>query len=745
MGEKDYVLVPHEKPFQYDEAGLHVTRGCAWSGPGCHDGCGVLMYTDDDGRLVKVEGDPEHPYNQGRLCQRCLDVREVVYHKDRLSKPLVRDRADRGKDAWHEVSWDEAFDLVADKFKEISEKYGPESIVFGQGTGRDVAQWLLRLAWSVGSPNHLCYGMSGVACYMPRIMAGICQQGGMTVADCSQQFADRYDNPLYKVPELMVVWGNNPIVSNSDGFYGHWVVDLMRRGTKLIVVDPKVNWLTRHSELHLALRPGTDAALALGILNVLIEENLYDHDFVDRWTYGFDELAERVKEYPPSRVSEITWVPEEKIIEAARMIGKADSAALQWGVAVDMVKQTLPAGQAIMSIFHITGNIEKPGTNILPPTLLSYASAGWGAEFLTPEQEAKIIGGEKYPLCRLIRTCNADELMHAMETGEPYAIHGLYLQACNVIACMGTDPRRVYEATKKLDFIVNVDLFMTPTAMAFADVLLPAATYPERDGLCVICGAQRADTINKVLETDRKSDMEINLEIGRRINPEAWPWKNVQAMFDDVLTSTAMSFKEVQECGPAMIPFEYNRHEKGLLRADGQPGFGTLTGRIELYSTIYASAGIDPLPYFEEPTPGPGSTPELMEEYPLILSTGSRRHSSFHSEHRQIERLRSQHPDPVLEVHPETAKRYGVRDGDWVWVENQFGRAKRRVKETPIWGEKIVSSDHGWWYPEADPEQFYDAFELNINNLIPFGNGDGGFGCNYKCSLCKIYKAKDGE
>lgn len=314
-------------------------------------------------------------------------------------------------------------------------------------------------------------------------------------------------------------------------------------------------------------------------MKVIINEDLYDHDFVEKWTYGFEELRERVQEYPPSKVSEITWVPEDQIIRAARLIANSKPAAMQWGLVVD--------------------------------------------------------------------------------------------------------------------------LFMTPTAMACADVVLPAATYPEKDGLRLGDGLQRGEVINKVTTVgEAKSDAEINLMIGKRLNPEAWPWDNIEDMLSYMIESTGMTFPEMREKAPVYLPFEYKRYEKGLLRADGKPGFSTATGRIELWSTFYDACGLDPMPYFEEPDPGPGATPELMEEYPFVLTTGARRWSSFHSEHRQVKRLRRMDPWPYIEVHPETAEKLGVTDGEWVWVENPLGRAKRIIKITPIVDPRVVSCDHGWWLPE---------------------------------------------
>ncbi|WP_417334230.1 molybdopterin-dependent oxidoreductase [Gordonibacter urolithinfaciens] len=746
MAENEYLTVPHEKPYKYQEGDLTVTRGSAWTGPGCHLGCGVLLYTDDDGKLVKVEGDPENPYNDGRLCVRCLALPEVTNHKDRLLYPMKRDPKDRGKDKWERMSWDEAIDLVAGKLIEIRDKYGAETVIFGQGTGRDISSWITRLAWSYGSPNYTCFALSGLACYLPRVagMAATC--GGYTVADCSQQFPDRYDNPNWRCPELMVLWGNYPLRANSDGFYGHWMIDLMKRGMKIMMVDPRVTWLSLKAEAHLRLRPGTDAALALGMMNVIINEDLYDHDFVEKWTYGFDELAERVQEYPPSKVAEITWVPEEEIKSAARMLASAKPAAMQWGLAVDMVKEALPAGQAIVGLFQITGNVDVPGGNIFPVELIAY-SGGWGGELISEEQKAKRIGLDTYPLLALgFQVAQTDELMKTMLTDKPYKMRGIWLQTNNAIACMGAEPKMVLEALLRLEFNVVVDLFMTPTAMACADVVLPAATYPEKDGLRLGDGLQRGEVINKVCQIgEAKSDAEINLMLGKRLNPEAWPWDSIEDMLSSMIATTGMTFPELREQAPLYLPFEYKRYETGKLRADGQPGFNTATGRIELWSTFYNQCGLDPMPYFDEPNPGPGATPELMDEYPFVLTTGARRWSSFHSEHRQLDRLRRMDPWPYIEIHPDTAAELGFVDGEWVWVENQMGRAKRTVKITPIVDPRVVSCDHGWWLPEKGPENLYDVFVVNINNLVPMACGKSGFGANYKTSICKLYKVEKGE
>ncbi len=747
--KREYTLVDHEKPYQYDEDGLHVTRGCAWSAPGCHLGCGVLMFTDDDGKLVKVEGDSENPFNQGRLCVRCLNLPEVVYSPDRILYPMKRDPKNRGRDAWERISWDQALDEIAGKILAAKEEFGPESVAFYSGTGRDIGQYITRLCWGFNSPNFV-FLMSGQSCYSPRVAGCFSTSGSFWVGDYSQQFPDRYNDPRWKRPDLIVIWGNNPVVSNSDGLYGHWVVDCLKMGSRAIVIDPRMIWLASKAELYLQIRPGTDGALALGMINYLVQNDLYDHEFVDLWCYGFDELAARAAEYPLDEVAKITEIPKEEIVAAAEAIARADGVTLQWGVAIDQIKETIPTAQAVLAIFEITGNIGKPGTMQQPASILNYA-AGWGSEFLTPEQEAKRIGQEAHPLIKMgFQECVTDDYIACLETGNPYPIKVAWMQTTNPLACTGVDAKRTLEAHMNIETIVYVDLFMTPTSMALADYFLPACTYAERNGLRVGDGAQRAETINKAIEPlgESKSDMQICLEMGKRISPDAWPWETVEEMYSNILEETGHTFEEMQELAPGYPPFEYAMHEKGLLRSDATPGFETATGRIELWCSMYNNLGLDPLPSYEEPVPSPLSTPDLYEKYPLVLTTGARLWGMFHSEHRQIPRMRALHPEPLVYINPRTAAAYGVHNGDWVWIENQHGRCKRVVQETPIVNEHTISTDHAWWHPEAPCELedgLYDLWDLTVENLLPYDCGKSGFGANYKNTICTLYPVAEKE
>ncbi len=731
----------------WKEDGMQVIRSVARTPPGCHNGCGVLLYVKN-GKLIKVEGDPDSPFSRGRLCPRCLSLTQVVYHPDRLKYPLKR-VGKRGEGKWERITWDEAFDTTARRFNELKREYGAESVVFCKGTGRDIQSYITRLAYTFGSPNRLSFGpLHGHACFIPKIATTAATIGDMVVADCSQFFPDRYENQNWKVPKCIIIWGNNPVNSNPDGFMGYWIIECMKRGADIIVIDPRRTWLATRAKVWLQVRPGTDAALAMGMLNVIIKEKLYDEDFVAKWTHGFDELQNRVAGYTPKRVAKITWIPEEQIIEAARLYACSKPAAVQWGVAVDQTKECIPAIHAIEALWTITGNLDVPGGNIIRGKVFGIDKiAAWGAETLAEEQREKSIGIKGYPLLRKLNHYKGDAAIEQMLTGNPYPIKASLIQTTNTFVCGAADSRRTYQAFKGLDFNVVVDIFMTPTAMAFADIVLPAATYPERDGIVALPVSSYIGTINKAIEPigDCKSDMEIDLELGKRLSPDAWPWKDVREMFDSMLEKTGMTFEGLREKGVTYDNFEYRKYEKGLLRTDGEAGFNTPTQKAELYSTVFEGMGLDPLPYFEEPPESPISTPEIADEYPLVLTTGVKTIGFFHSEHRQIPTLRKINHDPITEIHPETADRLGIKDGDWIYIENKYGKCKQRARLTRGISPRVVCSQHGWWFPEKPgPEpSLFGAWESNINLLLPAGlTGKAGLGYPFKAQMCRVYKAQ---
>jgi anaerobic selenocysteine-containing dehydrogenase len=458
----------YKTDWQWQEGDLTVTRTNQWTAPGCHNGCSVLYYTKGD-EVVGIEGDPLSPYNQGRLCMRCINMVETVNHPDRIKYPLKR-VGERGEDNWERITWDEAYDIIVENVRKIQEEYGPESIVSMQGTGRNICWQTPYLSYSAfGSPNFVLGFLSGDSCYLPRTTIGHCFMGDFMVADVSQHLERRYQDPEYKLPEVILVLGNNPLISNGDGFFGHWIVDVMKEGTKLIVVDPALTWLASRAESWLQVRPGTDAALVLAMLNVIINEDLYDHAFVEDWCYGFAELSERVQDYPVEKVAEICWVDAEEIRRAARLFAKANPAAIQWGLKVDQSICGIPTAHGLLSMAAICGDIDVPGGCMIPRCAYDISdSYGCGLWNMSDEMMMKMLGVETSRLHALgfDPTANGDTVLEAIETGLPYPIKMLFIQSTNPIANMAADAPRVYNAMVSVPFNVVVDVFMTPTAIA---------------------------------------------------------------------------------------------------------------------------------------------------------------------------------------------------------------------------------------------------------------------------------------
>lgn len=732
-----------------------------WSaGAGCHGGCGQKLYVED-GKLVKVEGDEKSPWNQGRSCPRVLALKQYVYHPDRITQPLKR-VGQRGEGKFEPISWDEAFDTCERKLKDIRDQYGAESVVFAQGTGRDVGGPISFLAYNYGSPNWCQLGLSGQSCYTPRLGAMKATTGEFMVLDASQFSELRYEDPEWEPPKVIIVWGQNPPPTCPDGFFGHWIVDCMKRGSEIISIDPRYTWMSTRAKYHLQLRPGTDGALALGMLNVIIEEELFDKAFVDSWTSGFEELKERVKAYDPKKVSEITWVPQNLIRDAARLYASQKPAAIQWGVPIDMCPQGTSVAQAISQLWTITGNVDIPGGNVIARpafgvTTYPYTTeelVGLYGQELVDKLNQKRIGCDTYPMVKQFRGwAQPDMAIDQINSGVPYPIKGAWIQTANILGGQAARAKFHYEALKKLEFVAVVDLFHNPTTMALADIVLPAATFAEKDSFRSWWAP--LGVMHKTIQVGEcKSDWEINFELARRLSPRKLKWNNVKELFNERLEVANTTFDELVEQGSFKMPEDgpfkpYRRHERGLLRRDGKPGFETKSGKIELYSSVYESWGLDPLPYFDEPPQSPVRTPELFEKYPLIMITGARSHVYFHSEHRMIPWLREKNPEPYVEVHPETAKKYGVYDGEWVYLENDLGKAKRKVRISLRVHPKMIHTLHSWWKPELKGKEpdLFGVWDYQINQLVPGPqHSDSGFGGGqYKTTLVKISRINGQE
>lgn len=689
---------------------------------GCHGGCGVLVHVRD-GTIIKIEGDPDFPTNHGSICSKGLAFQQLVYHPDRVKYPLKR-IGKKGEGKWERISWDEAFGTIVNKLKQVIKENGAESIVLAQGTSREGEAFLARFGNLLGTPNVMA---AGHFCYLPRVGASLVTCGNLPVCD--------YDGD----PKCVVVWASNIFWTNPDEYTGENLCRVLAQGAKLIVVDPRLTYTSSRADVWLQLRPGTDAALALGMLNVIINEGLYDKEFVEKYTHGWDKFVERVNQYPVEKVAEITWVPAEKIREAARLFAKTKPATIQWGISIEQNINCIDSDRLIIDLAAITGNLDvKGGMMIFPAPKGQTISQFTYHKELSSEQSVKYIAGDAHKLCHMIGLVPENYVYNAVLTGKPYPVRAILLQASNPVVTR-PNAKMVHKALSQVEFLSVADFFLTPTA-ELADIFLPAATWLEADytgGFFFRWGYIWPR--KKIVQIGEcKSDFEIWNELGRRMGQKQWG-KNYIEDLDQILAPGGVTWADIRDKPYIRGEVKYRKYL--------ERGFSTPTRKVELYCTTFEKWGYDPLPTYKEVPESPVSKPELAKEYPYILITGPRSPVFFHSEHRMIPWLRECHPDPMIDIHPDTAKKHGIKEGDWVYIETPRGRIKQRARMLPGMHPQVVCIQHGWWFPEIKtPDHGWDQSNSNILTDNDPKTLDIAFGAsNLRTLLCKIYPAKQKE
>lgn len=681
----------------------------------CFAACGVLIQVED-GRVTGVKGDPDSPVNYGVLCPKGQAAVELLYHPERLTHPLKR-IGEKGRGQWARIPWDEALDTIADKLSGIRDAYGPEQVAFLQGSAKGlIDNYNERLANVFGTPN---FATTGHVCFLPRLFASKMTCGSYTVPD--------YE----KSPACIMVWGAN-LVETRIGEHFRTARQL-KGGTELIVVDPVQTLLAKKARTWLQLRPGTDLALALAMIHVIIDQELYDREFVEHFVVGFDRLKDHVQKYSPAKVSKITWLAPEKINDAAVFYACSKPASIQWGNAVDHGVNSFQTARALAILRAITGNLDVPGGDVLP----SYPLAGQSVPDITlrdrikPQVWEKRIGADQKQL-PLFQRVLPKNLVKAILDETPYPIRCAYVHASNPLLTF-TNAERTRRAFEKLDFLAVSDFFMTPTA-ALADIVLPAATFLEYDSVVAPPYYPFAQVQQKVVRVDEcRSDFEITNGLAARLGMQDIFWNDTEDLLDEVLKPTGLTFKEFREKGVVAGATAYRKYEKS--------GFETPSGKVELYSNRLAAWGFDPLPAYREPPDSPLNDPDLARAYPLIL-TSKKSIYYLHSGGRQIRSLRQGHPVPVVYLHPDTAAAESIEDGDWVFIETKCGRVKQKAFFSNSLDPRVVCADFGWWFPEEGNYELHGWKESNINLLFDDQSLDSPEtgSLNLRGLLCRIYK-----
>jgi anaerobic selenocysteine-containing dehydrogenase len=651
-----------------------------------HGGCAILVGVQN-GKIVKVKGDPDGYFNKGYICPKGVVSPDRLTHPDRLKYPLKR-IGKRGGGKWERISWEEALHYTADSLNKIKEEYGSKSVAFGVGMPKGLEHFvLIRLANLFGSPNVIA---SQDVCHAPREITGVHTCGFYPVAD------------FHHKSKLVILWGSNITSTNEEGEICSILVEQMKQGTDVIVIDPRKIDMVDKSKKWLQIRPGTDNALALAFLNVIIEESLYDKEFVEKWTYGFEELAEHVKQYTPEKTSEITWVPADLIRQTARLYATAKPAVIQWGNPIEHNVNTFDTVRALICLMAITGNLDIPGGNVAAHDPKIMGLGPFVRADLIPEKRKEMISTYHRVIPRLM-TIAPSYFKKAILEEVPYPIKGFYAMCSNGMLSYA-DSKQTYEAFMKLDFIAIADLFMTSTA-AMADIVLPVASQFEMNDIGHYgIGHGFIVARPKIVDPPEECwpDMKIMNELGKLVSPpELWK-DDYEEFLEDIVKPAGLTYSQFVERGYLKGPDRFKLYE--------EKGFRTPTGKVELSLSTAEKFRLKSLPEFS------GLPEDDDPNYPLILNSSKSRYY-LHSSYRWLEKLRKLRPHPKVEIHPETAGKYGIKDGDEVIIETRNGKIVQIADLTDTVDPRIINASHGWWFPEGNPENQYDWDKSNLNML----------------------------
>ncbi len=679
----------------------------------CQMACGILISVEDN-RPLRIDGDPDHPVNKGALCIKGQASLELLYNPSRIKHPLKREGR-RGEGKWRQITWDEAIDTVAAGLNRAKDISGAESVIFIRGSAKGLQEdYLTRFGNIFGSPNIASMAQN---CFMPRRISATLSYGYFPRPD--------YEYP----PSCLILWGMSPFDTRIGEY--RQICEALNNGMKLIVVDPRQHKLTDRAELWLQLRPGSDLALALGMIRVIISEELYDKDFVDRWTVGFDQLKDHVQGYPPEKVAEITWVPAETIKAAARSYASHKPACIQCGNGIDMGVNSLQNARASDILRAITGNLGVPGGELeWSPLPISTRHIGMENK-VSPELRARRISA-KDSLLPTVFYALPHRIVKAILYGDPYPIRVAYIQGCNPLLTY-SHAKEVHRALNQLEFLVVSDMFMTPTA-AMADIVFPAASFLEFDSIHIPPYYKIASVQQKVAQVNEcRSDYDTLKDLAKKLGLEEHFYEDVTQFLDSILAPAHITFDEFRKIGV----IKGNKLYKPYLK----DGFQTPSGKVELYSSQLEKWNFDPLPTFYENPETPLSDPELTKDYPLVF-TSWKPFNFQHSRYREIPTLRGVHPEPVVHIHPQTAVRLGIRDNDWVYIETKRGRIKQKAILSTDVDPRVVGIDYGWWFPENNLSNPYDWAKANVNiltnNQPPFNREMGS--PVLRGILCKVYR-----
>ena len=721
----------------------------------CHANCGVLAYVKD-GDVIKIEGDPDYS-NQGGLCCRGTSALLHLNHPARINHVLKR-VGEKGEGKWEQIDYDQAIKEVAEKLNQIKAESGAEAVASAGGTTRTDDWARRRFLNQFGTPNGF---HNALLCWIPTFMAETCVSGWSP-----------FETDL-GAARCLILWGMNPGASTLPGMHGY--TDLHMNGMKIIVVDPRYSETASKADLWLPLRPGSDAALALAMLHVILYEGLGNGEFIGQWCSGFEDLMGHMVDYTPEWASEITWLSPDQIRTAARMYATNTPGCIQWGCTWDQIGRASTTGShAIALLRAVTGNLDVPGGDGMPGPAIDFITDEEMElnELLPEEQKAKQISRFKltsWPGYSLISQtamrqwgktlptewfCEAHgpSVFKAILTGDPYQVRALICNATNPVNSYG-DAKMTLEALKKVEFLVTVEYWMTPTAL-FSDYVFPAAGALERPTIVTHYGA--TDSLmggSRAIQPkyDRHTDMTFWRKLGLACgqDPANWPWETEEEAYWHIMEPLGLPINSYDEFVSNVRMYYPPLHQK---KYETHGGFWTPSGKVELNSTIMQELGFPGMPTYIGTIENPIDTPELLDEYPMVLTTGGGFMPYHHSEHFQMQAIRYLYPDPYFSINPEAAEPLHISQGDWCWIETRRGRIKMRADVQPEVDPRVIFCPRGWWFPErdgsADLDNPFGCLESNVNTLTSVDaehcDPMGGSWAN-RGLLCTVYRVTDAD
>jgi len=705
----------------------------------CPAGCWVDLGLRD-GKLETIGADENHAL--GMICRRGRHAPEIIYSEHRLRHPLRR-KGPKGSQEFERITWDEAYDTIVENLQRIF--FFNDTATTEIYTGRGAFELSLcdmfqprgvqvssasNVLFPFGSPNTMGVG---ALCYVSFAMIAPDVTLGRMLVD---MFTD------IENAELLVVWGANP-ATDSPPLDMHRIEAAAARGAEVVVIDPRHTETARSTGARwIPIRPGTDCALALSMLEVLIGEELYDEVFAEQWCHGFEELATYVQHFTPEVAEKITGVPADTIRDLARRIARASGACPVMYTGLEYSNSGIQAIRAVLTLFALGGQLDVPG-GIGLAMLDTHFPINRSCNVENPDL-GRAVARDRFPIYSNYRgESHASGLVRSVLHGDPYSIRGLIVHGASLLTSWPQTP--VWRETlSRLDFLVCIDRQLTADA-AYADVVLPATTMFEIDSYMTYGPIFRLR--EKVIEPvgEARNDYLIMAELASRLGyGERFPQTEEQ-LLRFALEGSGFTLEDVRANGgwvkrptPMM---EYKKWEKGGLRRDGRPGFETPTGKFEIRSVVLEDYGYEPLPKYVEPTEGPLGSPQLAREFPLVFNSGARPHTDFRSQHHGIRGLVRDNPEPTIELHGEDAAARGIETGDLVQVRTPRGSVPFRARVTTDIVRGAVECNMGGGTP-VGPRPWQ---EWNVNELTDLGNYDeiSGFPV-YKALLCEVRKIEQG-